>query len=71
MDARDAEWQSDTELIPVDLNKLPARSFVIYKFGCFITDLVADHCQHQPVTLLIAAKVSDCFFHCTTELYIY
>ena len=57
IDVKDAEWSHDTELIPVDLNKLSARNFVVYKFGCFITRLVANHCQHLPVTLLIAEKV--------------
>lgn len=57
IDLRDAEWSDDTQLIPIDLNKLSARNFVVYKFGCFVTRLVATHCQHLPVTLLIAHKV--------------
>ncbi|CAH1797049.1 unnamed protein product [Owenia fusiformis] len=57
IDEKDAAWSGDSELNPVDLNKLSARSFVVYKFGCFITDLVAQHCQHLPVTLLLADKI--------------
>ena len=57
IDVKDAEWSHDTELIPVDLNKLSARNFVVYKFDYFITRLVANHCQHLPVTLLIAEKI--------------
>lgn len=29
----------------------------MYKFGCFIVDLLAVHCQHVPVTLLLAEKL--------------
>ena len=50
-------WSSDETLVPVDLNKLPARTFVVYKFGCFIVDLLTIHCQHVPVTLLLADKL--------------
>jgi hypothetical protein len=57
LDARDADWTNDTELCPVDLNKLNPRSFIVYKFGSFITDLVTGHCQHMPVTLLLADKI--------------
>lgn len=30
---------------------------MVYKFGCFVTRLVANHCQHLPLTLLVAEKV--------------
>ena len=50
-------WSSDETLVPVDLNKIPARTFVVYKFGCFIVDLLTIHCQHVPVTLLLADKL--------------
>lgn len=59
MDLRDIEWVKDTELIPVDLNKLNPRTFVVYKFGCFVTKLIANQCQHLPITLLIAEKVNS------------
>lgn len=29
----------------------------MYKFGCFIVDLLGVHCQHVPVTLLLAEKL--------------
>jgi hypothetical protein len=53
----DTLWSSDETLVPVDLNKIPARTFVVYKFGCFIVDLLTVHCQHVPVTLLLADKL--------------
>ena len=53
----DTLWGGDDELVPVDLNTLPARSFVTYKFGSFIVDLLAVHCHHLPVTLLLANKL--------------
>ena len=53
----DTLWSSDETLVPVDLNKIPARTFVVYKFGCFIVDLLTIHCQHVPVTLLLADKL--------------
>ena len=56
-DAKDSEWTSDSKLEPVDLNKLDARKFIVYKFGCFVADLVSAHCQHAPVTLLLADKI--------------
>lgn len=56
-DAKDAAWSSDTKLEPVDLNKLDARKFIVYKFGCFVSELVSAHCQHQPITLLLADKI--------------
>ncbi|XP_071958404.1 uncharacterized protein [Antedon mediterranea] len=59
LDERDQEWVGDTELVPVDLNKLTGRTFVIYKFGVFISKLVATNCGHQPVTLLLAEKIPN------------
>lgn len=53
----DTLWAGDDELVPVDLNTLPARAFVTYKFGSFIVDLLAVHCHHLPVTLLLADKL--------------
>ena len=53
----DTLWADDDDLVPVDLNKLPARAFVTYKFGSFIVDLLAVHCHHLPVTLLLADKL--------------
>ena len=56
-DTKDADWSNDGELSPVDLNKLNARSFIIFKFGCFINDLVSSRCKHAPVTILLADKI--------------
>ena len=56
-DAKDSQWGQDSRLEPVDLNKLNARSFIVYKFGCFVSELVATHCQHAPVTILLADKI--------------
>ena len=40
LDERDMTWENDSELKPVDLNKLAARHFVVYKFGCHVADLI-------------------------------
>lgn len=53
----DTLWSSDEILVPVDLDKIPGRTFVVYKFGCFIVDLLTVRCQHVPVTLLLADKL--------------
>ena len=53
----DTLWGGDEELVPVDLNTLSARAFVIYKFCCFVVDLLAVHCHHLPVTVLLADKL--------------
>ena len=57
MDDRDAQWTGDKDLSPLDVNSLDARSFVIYKFGCFIAGVVAARCQHAPVTILLADRI--------------
>ena len=57
IDPRDAGWTNDKSFEPADLNKLSSRNFVIYKFGCFVADLVSTHCTHSPVTLLLADKI--------------
>ncbi|VDI46614.1 Hypothetical predicted protein, partial [Mytilus galloprovincialis] len=54
---KDTEWDSDDVLQPVDLNQLNARTFVVYKFGSFVADLVASRCRHAPVTILLANKI--------------
>ena len=53
----DTLWSDDEELVPVDLNTLSARAFVIYKFCCFVVDLLATHCHHLPITVLLADKL--------------
>ena len=30
----------------------------MYKFGCFVSELVAAHCQHVPITILLADKIT-------------
>lgn len=57
IDHRDAGWTKDEKLIPLDLNKVDSRTFVVYKFGCFVVDLLSAHCQHPSVTLLLADKI--------------
>lgn len=57
MDSKDKQWTTDSELVPVDLNKLSARNFVTYKFGCFVTKLISSQCDHKPITLLLAEKI--------------
>lgn len=53
----DTLYGGDDTLVPVDLNTLSGRSFVVYKFGCFVADLLAVHCRHIPVTMLLATKL--------------
>lgn len=43
--------------MPVDIGALNARSFIVYKFGCFVTDLISTRCRHSPVTILLADKI--------------
>ena len=57
IDAKDAQWGGDKDFVPVRLDSLNARTFVVYKFGQFACDLLATHCQHAPVTLLLAEKI--------------
>lgn len=57
VDERDMSWENDTEFKPVDLNKLAARHFVVYKFGCHVADLISRRCQHSPLTLLLAETI--------------
>eukprot|EP00111_Clytia_hemisphaerica_P004694 TCONS_00013482-protein len=53
----DTLFSSDEKLSPVDLDELNAREFVIYKFSCFIRDLLGVHCFHKPVHILLADKL--------------
>ena len=53
----DTLFSSDDKLTPVDLNALNAREFVIYKFSCFVRDLLTVHCFHKPVDILLADKL--------------
>ena len=57
IDERDTQWSGDKELLPLDVGSLDARSFVIYKFGCFIAGAVSARCGHAPVTILLADKI--------------
>ena len=54
---KDTEWSNDDILQPVDINQLNSRTFVVYKFGSFVADLVASRCRHSPVTILLANKI--------------
>jgi len=57
IDNQDAGWLYDTEFHPVDLNSIPVRTFVVYKFGVFIIDLLCQNRRCQPVHLLLADKI--------------
>lgn len=39
------------------MDLISAREFVVYKFSCFIKDLLAVHCLHKPVHVLLANKI--------------
>lgn len=53
----DLLFSGDDSLQPVDLDLANAREFVIYKFSCFIRDLLTVHCFHKPVDILLADKL--------------
>ena len=57
IDNQDANWLHDTEFHPVDLNSIPVRAFVIYKFGLFIIDLLCRNRKYPSVHLLLADKI--------------
>ena len=57
LDEKDKEWKDDKELIPLRVDNLDSRAFVVYKFGQFVCDMLAVHCRHKPVTLLLAERV--------------
>ena len=57
IDSQDASWLYDTEFHPVDLNSIPVRTFVVYKFGVFIIDLLCRNRKYPSVHLLLADKI--------------
>ena len=57
IDNQDANWLYDTEFHPVDLNSIPVRAFVVYKFGVFIIDLLCQNRRYPRVHLLLADKI--------------
>lgn len=57
IDNQDANWMYDTEFHPVDLNSIPVRAFVVYKFGVFIIDLLCRNRKYPSVHLLLADKI--------------
>merc|ERR1712100_742888 len=50
----DTLFSADDELSPVDLSCVSAREFVVHKFSTFVQQLLAMHCYHKPVTILLA-----------------
>ena len=57
IDNQDANWLYDTEFHPVDLNSIPVRAFVVYKFGVFIINLLCQNRKYPSVHLLLADKI--------------
>lgn len=57
IDPKDVQWGEEKELVPVRVESLNARTFIVYKFGQFVCDLLAVHCQHAPIALLLADKI--------------
>ena len=43
--------------MPVDLDVISAREFIVYKFACFISDLLVVQCYHKPINILLADKL--------------
>ena len=57
IDYQDANWLYNTEFHPVDLNSIPVRAFVVYKFGLFIIDLLCRNRKYPSVHLPLADKI--------------
>ena len=57
IDPKDASWVNDSDFHPIDINTVPARAFVVYKFGCCIIESLVTHCSHSPVSLLLADRI--------------
>ena len=57
VDPKDAVWVNDTQLHAVDIKSIPARAFVVYKFGCCVIKSLIAHCNHKSVSLLVADKI--------------
>lgn len=53
----DTLFSSDDDLVPVDLDVISAREFIVYKFSCFIADLLVVQCYHKPISILLAEKL--------------
>ena len=53
----DTLFTSDEQLVPIDLDAVNAREFVVYKFANFVRDLLVVHCFHKPVDILLADKL--------------
>ena len=50
-------FSSDENLVPVDLDVISAREFIVYKFSCFVADLLMVQCYHNPINILLAEKL--------------
>lgn len=57
IDPKDASWVNDNTLHAVEIDAIPARAFVVYKFGCCVLSSLVARCGHSPVSLLIADKI--------------
>jgi hypothetical protein len=57
IDLKDAQWLCSGDLIPVDINELSPASFVVYRFGVFVTQLLEHRMNVPPVTLLLASNL--------------
>ncbi len=57
IDPKDAAWVHDAVLHPVDVTMIPVRAFIVYKFGCCVVNSLITHCNHKPVSLLLADKI--------------
>ncbi len=57
IDLKDAQWLCSGDLIPVDINELSPASFVVYRFGVFVTQLLENRMNVPSVTLLLASNL--------------
>lgn len=57
IDPKDASWVNDEKFHPTDIGTIPVRAFVVYRFGCCIINSLVAHCNHTPVSLLLADAI--------------
>ena len=55
VDIRDRRWKREgTDAIPMTMEQLGGRQFIIYRFGLFLQDMLIRRRQHGRVSVLIA-----------------
>ena len=57
IDLRDAQWVCSGDLVAVDIEKLRPTSFVVYRFGVFVSNLLQARNNMPEVTILVASNL--------------